>query len=77
MDRSRIARLLSYPVAWFGLQLLELAVVVWVVRRIAPDWWPAAVAILAVLGAGLTVANVRLRRRFLTEDPISPSVSKP
>ena len=76
MARSRIAGLLSYPVVWFGLQLLEFAVVVWVVRWIAPDSWPAAVAILAVLVAGLTVVNVRLRRRFLTEDPISRSVSK-
>ncbi len=76
MDRSRIARLLSYPVVWFGLQLVEFAAVVWVVRRIAPDSWPVAVAILAVLVVGLTVVNVRLRRRFLTEDPISRSMSK-
>jgi hypothetical protein len=76
VDRTRIARLLSYPVVWLGLQLLEFAVVVWVVRRISPDRWPAAVAILAVLVAGLTVVNVHLRRRFLTEDPISRSVSK-
>jgi membrane protein implicated in regulation of membrane protease activity len=76
VDRSRIARLLSYPVVWFGVQLAELAVAVWVVRLLAPDSWPAAVAILAVLVAGLTVVNVRLRRRFLAEDPISRSMSK-
>jgi membrane protein implicated in regulation of membrane protease activity len=71
VDRSTITRLLGYPVAWFAVQLAEFAVAVWVVRRLAPDSWPAAVAILAVLVAALTIVNVRVRRRFLTEDRLS------
>jgi hypothetical protein len=76
MERSGFSRLLSYPVAWFLVQLAEFAVAVWVVRLIAPDSWAAAVAILAVLITALTIVNIRVRRRFLTEDRISGDLSK-
>jgi hypothetical protein len=67
VDRSTIARLLGYPVAWFFVQLAEFAVAAWVARLIAPDSWPPAVAILLLLIGAFTIVNLRVRRRFLTE----------
>jgi hypothetical protein len=76
VERSTIARLLGYPVAWFVVQLAEFAVAIWVARLIAPDSWPPAIAILAVLIGAFTIVNLRVRRRFLAEDRISGDVPK-
>jgi hypothetical protein len=76
VDRRKIAGLLALPVAWFVVQLVEFAVAVWVARLLAPDSWPPAVAILAVLIGGFTIVNLRVRRRFPTEDRLSGDVPK-
>jgi hypothetical protein len=61
------AHLLEIPFVWFGLQLLELGVVIVLFRLYLPrDWpWGVYVVIWLVLLIGLTIVNYRIRRRFI------------
>ena len=57
------------PVIWFGLQLLELVIVIPTLLFWVPDpgVWPEGVriAIWVVALAGITAANYAIRRRFI------------
>jgi len=58
---------LEIPFVWFGLQLVELGILAVLFRLYLPrDWpWGAYVATWLVLLIGLTIANYRIRRRFI------------
>ena len=58
---------LEVPFVWFGIQLIEFAIVLLLMRRFVPEDVPTAVGvtILVVLMAGLAVVNYRIRRRFI------------
>jgi hypothetical protein len=58
---------LEVPFVWFGIQLIEFAVVVLLMRQFVPEDVPTAVGvtILVVAMAGLAVVNYRIRRRFI------------
>lgn len=68
-DEERTGHLLENPLVWFGLQIVELAIVVPALLFWIPDPgdWPEvlrwAVAVVALVA--LTYANYVLRRRFL------------
>ena len=58
---------LEIPFVWFGLQLVEYAIVWLLMDTFLPETtsaW-AAWAIFLVLIVGLTIANYRIRRRFI------------
>lgn len=63
---------LEYPLIWFGLQAVELLVIVPVLLFWVPDpgVWPEALRIAGWLAAliGLTFFNYSLRRRFIPRD---------
>jgi len=60
---------LEVPFVWFGLQLLELVVLVPLLLFWVPDQgqWPEAARVAVWIAAliGLTVINYRIRRRFI------------
>ena len=58
---------LEIPFVWFGLQFIEFAIVCLLISTFVPDDWPVAVPITLffVLMVGITVANYRIRRRFI------------
>jgi hypothetical protein len=58
---------LEVPFVWFGIQLIEFAIVLLLMRRFVPEDVPTAVGvtILVVATAGLAIANYRIRRRFI------------
>ena len=58
---------LEIPFVWFGIQLIEFAIVWLLIQRVVPDDVPTVVgvAILLVLISGLVVMNYWIRRRFI------------
>jgi drug/metabolite transporter (DMT)-like permease len=58
---------LEIPFVWFGLQLIEYAIVWLLIRTFLPEGMPGAVgwALLLVLMVGLSILNYRIRRRFI------------
>lgn len=58
---------LEIPFVWFGLQLIEYGIVWLLMTTFLPATVPAwaAWAIFLVLMVALTIANYRIRRRFL------------
>lgn len=57
---------LEIPFVWFGLQLIEYAIVWLLITNFLPEGMPGAVwALLLVLMVGLTILNYRIRRRFI------------
>jgi hypothetical protein len=65
-DDQRI-HLLEIPVVWFGLQLVEWAIVVGLIWPFVPPTWPVplqAAVWVVVLGA-VTALNFAIRRRFV------------
>lgn len=58
---------LEIPFVWFGLQLIEYAIVWLLITNFLPEGLPGAVgwALLLVLMVGLTILNYRIRRRFI------------
>jgi hypothetical protein len=67
--RAEAVHPLEVPFIWFGLQLLELVVLVPVLLFWVPDpgRWPEAARVAVWFAAliGLTVVNYRVRRRFI------------
>jgi NADH:ubiquinone oxidoreductase subunit 3 (subunit A) len=69
-DRTREPQrihLLEIPFVWFGIQLVELAIVTPLIWALVPRTWPTAVVITAwvVALAVLTALNYSIRRRFI------------
>ena len=58
---------LEIPFVWFGLQLIEYAIVWLLITTLLPDSMPGPVgwALLLVLMVGLTILNYMIRRRFI------------
>jgi hypothetical protein len=58
---------LEIPFVWFGLQLIEYAIVWLLITNFLPEGMLGAVgwALLLVLMVGLTILNYRIRRRFI------------
>jgi hypothetical protein len=58
---------LEIPFVWFGLQLVEYAIVWLLITNFLPEGMLGAVgwALLLVLMVGLTILNYRIRRRFI------------
>ena len=58
---------LEIPFVWFGLQLIEYAIVWLLMKTFLPETLSGAVmwAIFIVLMVGLTIANYQIRRRFI------------
>ena len=68
-DRSPVPRVhpLEIPFVWFGLQLIEYAIVWLLVTTLLPEGMPGPVgwALILMLMIGLTILNYRIRRRFI------------
>lgn len=68
-QRAEAVHPLEVPFIWFGLQLLELVVLVPMLLFWVPDpgRWPEAARVGVWIAAliGLTVVNYRIRRRFI------------
>jgi hypothetical protein len=58
---------LEVPFIWFGLQFLELTIVIPVVLSLVPGGWSEGVrwGFLVAVVVALTVANYTIRRRFI------------
>lgn len=58
---------LEVPFVWFGIQLIEFAIVWLLIQRVVPDDVPTVVGvtILLVLMASLVVLNYWIRRKFI------------
>jgi drug/metabolite transporter (DMT)-like permease len=58
---------LEIPFVWFGLQLIEYAIVLLLITTFLPDsiHGPVGWALLLVLMVGLAILNYRIRRRFI------------
>jgi len=58
---------LEIPFVWFGLQFVEYSLVYLLIKTFLPETMSGAVAwaIFLVLMVGLTIANYRIRRRFI------------
>jgi hypothetical protein len=58
---------LEIPFIWFGLQFLELTIVIPIVLSLVPESWSEGVrwGFLIAVVVGLTVANYAVRRRFI------------
>lgn len=64
-------RLREMPFAWFGIELIEIVVVVSFLTAGVPDWStaPSLASLIAVM-VGLAVANYLIRRRFVPHQPM-------
>jgi len=58
---------LEIPFVWFGLQLIEYAIVWGLITTFLPEAMPGPVGwtLFLVLMVGLTILNYRIRRRFI------------
>jgi hypothetical protein len=58
---------LEVPFIWFGLQFLELTIVIPTVLAVVPDAWSEGLqwGVLIAIVVGLTAANYAIRRRFI------------
>jgi drug/metabolite transporter (DMT)-like permease len=69
VDEGRSSRIhpLEIPFIWFGIQFVELVVVIPAVFALVPDAWSEGLrwAVLIAVVAALTVANYAIRRRFI------------
>ena len=68
-QRRRAPRIhpLEIPFVWFGIQFIEFAIVFLLISTFVPDDWPVVVPITLFFGlmVGISVANYRIRRRFI------------
>ena len=68
-QRRRVPRIhpLEIPFVWFGIQFIEFAIVFLLISTFVPDDWPVVVPITLFFGlmVGISVANYRIRRRFI------------
>ena len=66
---ARVPRIhpLEIPFVWFGIQFIEFAIVFLLISTFVPDDWPVVVPITLFFGlmVGISVANYRIRRRFI------------
>ena len=58
---------LEIPFVWFGVQFIEFGIVWMLISTFVPDDWPVVVPITLFFGlmVGISVANYRIRRRFI------------
>jgi hypothetical protein len=58
---------LEIPFVWFGIQFIEFAIVWMLISTFVPEDWPVVVPITLFFGlmVGISVANYRIRRRFI------------
>ncbi len=65
--RCRGSHPLEIPFVWFGIQFIEFAIVWMLISTFVPEDWPVVVPITLFFGLmiGISVANYRIRRRFI------------
>ena len=58
---------LEVPFVWFGIQLIEFAIVLLLMRRFVPEDVPVGIGIAAfiALWVAVSIVNYRIRRRFI------------
>jgi hypothetical protein len=64
---NRVSIPRKWPFIWFGLQFLELTIVIPTVLAVVPDAWSEGLrwGVLIAIVVGLTPANYAIRRRFI------------